>query len=327
MSVAQYEDAFNRLMRYMPIYKEDERVKAQKFLGGLSLKLQRALSSINTQSYLKVVLQAFTTKANLSRIEAIQGESQQKRNHKTDKKLELQRPKFKPSTPCRFETKGCYNCGEMAHLNQNCPKRWITCFNCQQTGYLAKDCPKPRLMNQPQGTTGNARVHQGRVFHLTQQDMTEDPAVIEGTMLLSGISMHVLIDSGASHLFISHAFAKVLGDKPENLNCRMIVATPMGKSLETSSEYKNRKIQIGEVEFLVDLILLEFQDFDVILGMDFLTKYSATLDCKAKTVCLRSRDLNVKFQGQRRASDRKWISTLKAEKLLRQGARGYLSCV
>ena len=70
--------------------------------------------------------------------------------------------------------------------------------------------------------------------------------------------MHVLVDSGASHSFISHALAKVLGEESENLNQRMIIATPMGKSLETSLGYKNRKIQIGEIEFLVDLILLEF---------------------------------------------------------------------
>ncbi|XP_052179889.1 uncharacterized protein LOC127793145 [Diospyros lotus] len=287
MTVAQYEDSFSRLIR-----------------SGL---------------------QAFTTEANLSRIEAIQGESQQGSSHKTDKKLEPQRPKFKPSTPCqrcqkqhhgkpcRFGMKGCYNCGEKGHLNQNCPKRGITCYNCQQTGHFAKDCPKPQLMNQPQGTTENARVQQGRVFHLTRQDTAEDPAVIEGTMLLYGIPMHALIDSGASHSFISHAFAKVLGDKPESLNCRMIVATPMGKSLETSSGYKDRKIRIEEVEFLVDLILLEFQDFDVILGMDFLTKYNATLDCKAKTVCLRGGDLNVKFQGKKRA--KKGTEPLKIEEV------------
>ena len=69
--------------------------------------------------------------------------------------------------------------------------------------------------------------------------------------------MHVLIDSGASHSFISHAYSEVLGEKPKNLDCRMIVATPMGKSLETSSGYKNKKIQIGETEFLAYLILLE----------------------------------------------------------------------
>ena len=70
--------------------------------------------------------------------------------------------------------------------------------------------------------------------------------------------MHVLIDSEASHSFILHSLFEVLGEKSENLDCRMIVATPMGESLESSSRYKNKKIQIGETEFLVDLILLEF---------------------------------------------------------------------
>ena len=33
MSVAQYEDRFTRLIKYMPIYNLDEKAKAQKFLG------------------------------------------------------------------------------------------------------------------------------------------------------------------------------------------------------------------------------------------------------------------------------------------------------
>ena len=31
MLVAQYEDAFTRLIKYMPIYESDERIKAQSF--------------------------------------------------------------------------------------------------------------------------------------------------------------------------------------------------------------------------------------------------------------------------------------------------------
>ncbi|XP_052203118.1 uncharacterized protein LOC127808585 [Diospyros lotus] len=117
MTVAQYEDAFNRLIRYMPIYKGDERIKAQKFFGGLNLKLQRALSSISTQSYSEVVLQAFTTEANLSRIEAIQGESQQGSSHKASKKLELQKLKFKPGTPC-------------TRCQKQHPRRLLMCLKC-----------------------------------------------------------------------------------------------------------------------------------------------------------------------------------------------------
>ncbi|XP_052209299.1 uncharacterized protein LOC127812810 [Diospyros lotus] len=123
MSVAQYKDPFSRLI------------------------------SISTQSYSEVVLQAFTTETNLSRIEAIQGESQQGSSHKAGKKLELQRSKFKPSTPCqrcqkqhhgkpcRFGTKGCYNCGEMGHLNQNCPKRGITILTASRLVILQRTVP------------------------------------------------------------------------------------------------------------------------------------------------------------------------------------------
>ena len=55
MNVAQYEDAFTRLIKYMPIYESDERIKAQNFLGGIKLRVQKALSNISTGSYAEVV--------------------------------------------------------------------------------------------------------------------------------------------------------------------------------------------------------------------------------------------------------------------------------
>jgi len=55
------------------------------------------------------------------------------------------------------------------------------------------------------------------------------------------------------------------------------------------------KIQIGQIEFLVDLILLEIQDFDMILGIDYLTKYNAMMNCKVRIVNLKNVDLIIKF--------------------------------
>ena len=116
-------------------------------------------------------------------------------------------------------------------------------------------------------------------------------------MFISGFPIHVLIDFRASHSFISHALAKEIGEEPEQMNYHIIVATHMGKSLEISSGYQDKLIQIGEVEFLVDLILLEIQDFDVILGIDFLRKYNASMYCKDKIVSLKIGDSIVKFRG------------------------------
>lgn len=52
--------------------------------------------------------------------------------------------------------------------------------------------------------------------------------------------------------------------------------------------YKNCKIKTSKVELLVDLILLDFSGFDVILGMDWLEEYRATINCESKVVTLRS---------------------------------------
>ena len=61
--------------------------------------------------------------------------------------------------------------------------------------------------------------------------------------------------------------------------------------------------------------------------MDFLEKYNATMDCKAKIVSPRDQDSIVKFWGQWRANEKRWISALKADKLLWKGAYGYLAHV
>lgn len=43
-------------------------------------------------------------------------------------------------------------------------------------------------------------------------------------------------------------------------------------------------------EFSADLIILDMQDFDVILGMDWLQKYKANIDCDKKQITLKLSD-------------------------------------
>ena len=52
------------------------------------------------------------------------------------------------------------------------------------------------------------------------------------------------------------------------------------------SSYWSRAVPmvISKRELSVNLVILHVIDYDVILGMDFLSKYEATIDCKAKTV-------------------------------------------
>ena len=48
--------------------------------------------------------------------------------------------------------------------------------------------------------------------------------------------------------------------------------------------YKGCEVWIGERKLLVDLIELALNGYDIILGMDWLAKYHARLNCRTKKV-------------------------------------------
>ena len=50
--------------------------------------------------------------------------------------------------------------------------------------------------------------------------------------------------------------------------------------------YRDCSIKIQEYEFLGDLIELAFKEFDVILGMDWLSRHQVMVDCRMKRVTL-----------------------------------------
>ena len=78
--------------------------------------------------------------------------------------------------------------------------------------------------------------------------------------------------------------------------------------------------------FPVDLIPFELGDFDVILGMDWLSLHKANIDCKKKRVVMYTPDnKRISYQGQRQ--DRKFLSVMQARRLLRQGCEAYLAHV
>ena len=113
------------------------------------------------------------------------------------------------------------------------------------------------------------------------------PEVIAGIFSLYDIEMHALIDHGSTHSYvcIEHVFEKI--PVVERLAYDMHVTSPLGHSVTVNSVYRNFPIVIQAREFLADLITLPFREFDLILGMDWLSKHRAIVDCGQKTVVLR----------------------------------------
>ena len=79
---------------------------------------------------------------------------------------------------------------------------------------------------------------------------------------------------------------------------------------------------------LVNLVLLDFQDFDVILGMDWLASYNASIDCLGKKVMFSILgQLEFSFKGKHVGKPLRMISTLWASSLLRKSCQDFLSYV
>ena len=56
--------------------------------------------------------------------------------------------------------------------------------------------------------------------------------------------------------------------------------------------YKICPLLVHDREFLIDLIAFPFHEFDLILGMNWLSKHRAIVDCDKKIVLLKCYDLS-----------------------------------
>ena len=81
-------------------------------------------------------------------------------------------------------------------------------------------------------------------------------------------------------------------------------------------------------EFSAYLLTLSFHEFDLILGMDWLSKHRAIVDCDKKIVRLKCYDLSeVIVHGSQSGAVSNVISAMQARRLLRKGCEAFLALV
>ncbi|XP_077249182.1 uncharacterized protein LOC143888629 [Tasmannia lanceolata] len=161
-----------------------------------------------------------------------------------------------------------------------------------------------------------------------QQDVEASNAMIEGQLLVNDISAHILIDSGSTLSFISPAFVEELDLTPIPLLHHLKVVTPIGDIVATDLVCKGCVIKIGDRELLGDLVLLDMNDFKVILGMDWLASYHASVVCFHKLVRFNILgEEEYTFEGVQHHRKIKLIAALQTQKLLNKRYEGYLAYV
>ncbi|XP_073268753.1 uncharacterized protein [Populus alba] len=216
----------------------------------------------------------------------------------------------------------CQSCGSR-HYGTVCYRQTGACFSCGQTDHLLRDCPNKRW-SKPGASSASHSVlrggrgagehgqrgrgvggrgftptsqRQARVFAITQQDAQASNTVVSGTLLICSFEAR----------------------------SPLCVATPSDEVMFGEYVYVDCEVEVQGRNLLGDLVILEIVGFDVILGMDWLSRHHASVDCWNKTVVFKpDEETEFAFHGDGLSSPSNILSAI-TRKMIRKGMQGFLA--
>ncbi|XP_073054089.1 uncharacterized protein [Primulina eburnea] len=361
MTVVEYASQFSALLAYIPHVASSDRNKLSHFMQGLNRTICTLVVAGAPVNYADAVEKAKNVEASLLLAEPQSVHPGFPQSFEGNVPLPVGAPlypsllPYQPSQPYQqpkqqsFKAKGKYT---------QCAGVQGSCNICGQVGYYARVCPNAarQQSQQPQfgqGFRGQATrpfvptqsfqqssypqprgpvqqrfpgPQQARVHALTQDQVQDAPGgVIAGICLIFNHPARILIDTGASHSFVSIVFVDEHEIATTPLIDTVSVSTPAGVCLMSHEIILNCMIRFDDNIMITNLIKLDISDFDCILGMDTLSNYRATVDCFHGVVRFRPYyGSKWNFYGSDSESRIPLVSAMEMFRLLSTGNEGFM---
>ncbi|GJZ83793.1 putative reverse transcriptase domain-containing protein [Tanacetum coccineum] len=182
--------------------------------------------------------------------------------------------------PCTVK---CQTCNKVRYLTRNCRNKGpatgsnmqlvlVTCHACGEKGHYKNQCPK-----------ANNSAY-GSAYLLRDKNAHQDPNIVTGTFLLNQHQARVLFDSGADKSFVSISLAYMLNIPPITLDTTYDIEMADGNLVGTNTVIQGCTLILLNQPFKIDLMLIKLGSFDVVIGMDWLSKYHARIICDEKVI-------------------------------------------
>ncbi|GJZ48168.1 putative reverse transcriptase domain-containing protein [Tanacetum coccineum] len=149
-------------------------------------------------------------------------------------------------------------------------------------GHFKKDYLK--LKNGNRGNRGGNGNAPAKVYVVGNAGTNPDSNVITGTFLLNDRYASILFDTGADRSFVSTTFSSLIDITPTTLDHYYDVELADGKIIGINTIIRGCTLNFLNHPFNINLMPVELGSFDVIIGMDWLSKYHVVIDCAEKIV-------------------------------------------
>ncbi|GJT94705.1 putative reverse transcriptase domain-containing protein [Tanacetum coccineum] len=205
----------------------------------------------------------------------------------------------------------CHKCNSIGHLARDCRSltnannnqrapEVLTCFECGAQCHFKKDFPKLKNKNQGnRAVVGNAVA---KAYAVGAAGTNPNANVVTGTFLLNNHYASILFDTGVDRSFVSTAFCSLIDI--------ILITLDYGVNVELANEMGS---------------------FDIINGMDWLSKYQAIIVCAEKIVHIPFGNEILIVRGDRSSHEHgsrlNIISCTKTHKFLLKGCQVFLAHV
>ena len=210
------------------------------------------------------------------------------------------------------------------------------CFIC--TGpHRARDCPKREKLSalvtgddkaNSDSDEGPSRVNPLQLLNVIRGQSTTPNALMFVETLVNGVRVKAMMDSGATHNFVATRESERLG-----LNLRedtSQIKAVNSKAQKIQGIAKNVAVQVGNWKGKCNLMCVQLDDFDLILGVDFFLKAKVALLSHLGGLMFLEESMPCFVQAIQEGSGKKnqqpeLLSAIQLKKGLKQGLETYVA--
>ncbi|XP_071739971.1 uncharacterized protein [Rutidosis leptorrhynchoides] len=149
-----------------------------------------------------------------------------------------------------------------------------------------------------------------------------------GTFLIDNHLASILFNTGSDKSFIAKDFSVAINRPLTALDTRYAVELANGKLIKVDNIMRGCAINLSNNLFEVDLMPIELGSFDVVIGMDWLSKNRVDVNCAEKSIRIPLENgENLVIQGDKSKVNLNIISCMRARRYLKKGYPSILAHV